>query len=135
MSAPSTASGAGRHGEQKTVRVVHLDDVEKIPLPADSWSRMVITHRTVVDNQASLGYSVFKPTAVTATVSHDVEEVAFVVQGQGELRLEDRVVPYRAGDALFIPPRTWHSVANTGTTDVVMIFAFPFPDYPATERR
>jgi quercetin dioxygenase-like cupin family protein len=135
MSDLSPKSERGEHLGGGMVRVVHMDDVEKIPLPGDSWSRMLITHHTAVGNRASLGYSVFRPASVTASVSHEVEEVAFVVQGQGELRLESGVARYRAGDALFIPPGTWHAVANTGETDVVMIFAFPFSDYPATERR
>ena len=117
------------------VRVVHLEDVEPIPLPAGSWSRMLVTHRTVAANRSSIGYSVFRPGTVTATVSHEVEEVAFVVQGRGELRLVEGAVAFGPGDALFIPPRTWHAVANTGDGDVSMVFGFPHPDYPPTERR
>jgi mannose-6-phosphate isomerase-like protein (cupin superfamily) len=117
------------------VRVVKMDKVEKIPLPRGSWSRMVVSRQTAGDNRASLGYSVFTAGTVLGMVSHDVEEVAFVVAGRGELRLEDGTVPFEAGDGLFIPPKTWHAVANTGDQDVVMVFGFPFPEYPRTERR
>ncbi len=117
------------------VRVVHLEQAEKIPLPRESWSRMLVTRQTAGENQTSLGYSVFTPGTVLAMVSHTVEEVAFVVQGRGELRLDDGVVMFGSGDALFIPPRTWHAVANTGVDDVIMVFGFPHPDYPPTERR
>lgn len=123
------------NGEQKGVRLIHLEEVDKIILPGDSWSRMLVTRRTVDGNQASLGTSVFRPHSATASVSHEVEEVAFVVQGRGELRLADGVVTYRQGDALFIPAGTWHAVANTGEEDVIMVFAFPYPEYPITERR
>ena len=41
----------------------------------------------------------------------------------------------RAGQALHIPPGLWHAVANTGDEDVMMVFGFPYPDYPPTERR
>ena len=34
-----------------------------------------------------------------------------------------------------IPPGVWHSVVNTGNEPVTMVFAFPHPDYPPTERR
>jgi quercetin dioxygenase-like cupin family protein len=44
-------------------------------------------------------------------------------------------VPFRQGDALHIPAGTWHAVVNTGGEDVVMVFGFPHPDYPPTERR
>jgi len=72
---------------------------------------------------------------VLPAVRHETEEVAIVVQGQGELRLEDGVVPFDTGDGLHIPAGVWHAVANTGAEDVVMVFGFPHPDYPPTERR
>jgi hypothetical protein len=45
---------------------------------------MVISKTTVGENRAALGYSVFRPATVTASVSHEVEEVAFVIDGKGE---------------------------------------------------
>ena len=117
------------------VRAIPYEQVAPIALPGGSWSRMLVASATVGGNQGSLGYSVFRPGTATAAVSHEVEESACVVAGQGELRLDDGVVPFEAGQALFIPPRTWHAVANTGQADVVMVFCFPHPDYPPTERR
>ncbi len=117
------------------VRTVAFEQVEPIRLPGGSWSRMLVAPATVSGNQGSLGYSVFKPGAATAAVSHEVEESAFVVAGRGELRLDDGVAPFEAGQALFIPAHTWHAVANTGDEDVIMVFTFPYPDYPPTQRR
>jgi quercetin dioxygenase-like cupin family protein len=71
----------------------------------------------------------------TAMLSHATEELAYVLAGRGELRLDDETVPYDAGSALFIPAGVWHAVANTGEEPVTMVFAFPHPDYPPTERR
>jgi quercetin dioxygenase-like cupin family protein len=118
-----------------TVKVVPLEQVEPISLPGGSWSRMVLTEATVPEIRSSLGYSIFKPGTETASVSHEVEEVAYVLEGRGELRLEAEAVTFGPGQALFIPPHTWHAVANTGSQDVVMVFMFPYPDYPPTERR
>ena len=84
---------------------------------------------------SSLGYSVFTPGTVLDSVCHETEEVAYVVSGSGELHLDDGVVPFREGDALHIPAGLWHAVANTGAEDVIMVFGFPHPDYPPTERR
>ena len=117
------------------VRVVSLKDVAPIPLPGGSWSRMVLNESSLGTNRASLGYSVFTPGCVTAMVSHEVEEVAYVIAGSGELRLDDSAVPFAAGQGLFVPAGTWHAVANTGDDDVVMVFGFPYPDYPPTARR
>jgi quercetin dioxygenase-like cupin family protein len=118
-----------------TVRVVPLESIPKIDLPNASWSRMLVTDKTVAGNRASLGFSIFTPGTATGPVRHETEEVAYVVSGRGELRLEGYAVVYGAGDALFIPAGVWHAVANTGTEDVVMVFGFPHPDYPPTERR
>lgn len=117
------------------VTTVRLDDVEPIPLPGGSWSRMVLNDKSLSGNTASLGYSVFTPGCVTAMVSHETEEVAYVVSGSGELRLDGGSVPFAAGQGLFVPAGVWHAVANTGQEDVVMVFGFPHPDYPPTERR
>ncbi|MGE5273247.1 MAG: cupin domain-containing protein [Verrucomicrobiota bacterium] len=117
------------------VTTVGLDDVEPIELPQGSWSRMLVTAARVGGNASSLGYSVFTPGTVLAPVKHETEEVAYVVSGAGELQLDEEAVPFGAGDALHIPAGVWHAVANTGDTDVVMVFGFPHPDYPPTERR
>jgi quercetin dioxygenase-like cupin family protein len=119
----------------EAVTTVRLDAVEPIPLPGGSWSRMVLNDKSLSGNTASLGYSVFTPGCVTAMVSHETEEVAYVVAGSGELRLDGENVPFAAGQGLFVPAGIWHAVANTGQEDVVMVFGFPHPDYPPTERR
>jgi quercetin dioxygenase-like cupin family protein len=118
-----------------TVQVVSLEQVDPIDLPKGSWSRMVLTDKTLEGNGGSLGYSIFKPGTVTAPVSHEVEELAYVIAGRGELRLDDGTVEFGPDDALFIPPDTWHAVAITGDEDVIMVFTFPYPDYPPTERK
>jgi quercetin dioxygenase-like cupin family protein len=117
------------------VDVVPLEDVDPIELPQGSWSRMLITAGRVEGNASSLGYSVFTPGTVLTPVKHETEEVAYVVSGSGELRLEGSAVPFETGDALRIPAGVWHAVANTGDEDVVMVFGFPYPEYPPTERR
>ena len=124
------------------VTVVGLTDVEPIELPGGSWSRMVLNERSLSGNTASLGYSVFTPGCVTAMVCHETEEVAYVLSGEGELRLDPpspgaggEAVPFAAGQGVFIPAGIWHAVANTGTQDVAMVFGFPHPDYPPTQRR
>ena len=114
---------------------VALDDVDRIDLPGGSWSRMLVTDASVEGNASSLGYSVFAPGSVVGPVRHETEEVAYVVSGAGELRLDDGPFAFQGGQALHIPAGIWHAVANTGTEDVVMVFGFPAPAYPPTERR
>ena len=65
----------------------------------------------------------------------ETEEVAYVLAGRGEIRTDVEPAAVAAGEALQIPAGLWHAVANTGDEDLVMIFGFPHPGYPPTERR
>ena len=116
-------------------QVVSLDAVDPIELPNGSWSRMLVTEGNVGGNRGSLGYSVFTPGTTLSPVRHETEEFAFVVAGRGELLLDGEALAFAQGDALYIPGGVWHAVSNTGDTDAVMVFGFPHPDYPPTERR
>jgi quercetin dioxygenase-like cupin family protein len=88
-----------------------------------------------VESSAALGFSSFAPHTSTAMLSHETEELAYVISGAGELRTDDGSVTYGPGAALYVPAGVWHAVVNTGDEPVLMVFAFPHPDYPPTERR
>ncbi len=115
------------------VRIVRFDDVTQVDLPLASWSRVLISSSTVGTNKSCLGYSVFTPGMATDDLSHEVEELAFVVSGSGELRMQDGVVKVVEGCAAYIAPHVWHTVVNTGAENLVMVFSFTSPDYPPTE--
>jgi quercetin dioxygenase-like cupin family protein len=122
-------------GAVSGVSVVPLESVDPIELPGGSWSRMLVTGERVGGTSSSIGYSVFKPGSATTSVSHETEEVAYVVSGSGRLDTDDGEVRFTSGDALHITPGIWHAVVNDSDEDVVMVFGFPHPDYPPTERR
>jgi mannose-6-phosphate isomerase-like protein (cupin superfamily) len=117
------------------VAVISLTDVESVLLAGGSWSKVLVSEHTVAGNSSALGYSVFKPGTSTADLSHEVEELAYIVSGSGLIRLETGEVPVAAGQALYVPARVWHTVVNPGDEDLVMVFSFPSPGYPPTERR
>jgi mannose-6-phosphate isomerase-like protein (cupin superfamily) len=117
------------------IEVVSLADVESVLLAGGSWSKVLVSEHTVDGNVSALGYSVFKPGTSTADLSHEVEELAYIVGGSGLIRLETGDVPVAAGQALYIPARVWHTVVNPSDDDLVMVFSFPSPAYPPTERR
>lgn len=117
------------------VAVISLGDVQPVELPGGSWSRVLVSRDTVKSNASAMGYSVFKPGTATADLSHATEELAFVVSGSGAIRLASGDVPVVASQAMFIPAQVWHTVVNTGTEDLVMVFSFPASGYPSTDRR
>jgi putative monooxygenase len=116
------------------VQVVPAGDVPPIELPGGSWSRVVLNAERV-GSATALGLSSFAPHTATAMLSHSTEELAYVISGAGELRLDSGSLPYGPGQALYVPAGVWHAVVNTGDEPVTMVFAFPGPDYPPTDRR
>ena len=121
-------------GRLDGVSVVAVEDVPPIELPGGSWSRVALTGDRVGSTTA-LGFSSFAPRTSTAMLSHATEELAYVVSGQGELRMDDGIAPFAAGDCLYVPAAVWHAVVNTGDEPVTMVFVFPHHDYPPTQRR
>jgi quercetin dioxygenase-like cupin family protein len=122
-------------GPVSSISVIPLDSVPDIELPNGSFSRMLVTGDRARGATSSLGYSVFRPGTELDSVAHETEEVAYVASGRGRLQLDEGDVELGAGDALHIPPGVWHSVVNDGEEDLIMVFGFPHPDYPPTERR
>jgi quercetin dioxygenase-like cupin family protein len=116
------------------VSVVALEDVAPVELPGGSWSRVLLNGERAGATTA-LGFSSFAPHTATAMLSHQTEELAYVLSGRGELRLDDDTVRYASGSALYIPARVWHAVVNPHDEPLTMVFAFPHPDYPPTRRR
>src|SRR6266702_4611200 len=137
VAALTAAGGSGGvvPPDQQSVAVITLADVPPVELAGGSWSRVLIAEQTVGGNASALGYSLFKPGTSTADLSHSVEELAYIVSGRGVIRLETGDVPVAAGQALYVPAGIWHTVVNPGAEDLVMVFSFPSPAYPPTERR
>jgi mannose-6-phosphate isomerase-like protein (cupin superfamily) len=120
---------------EEDVTLVRLPELARTELGAGSWAATVLCGTTAGTTSACLGYARFAPGAVSAALSHATEELMFVVAGTGELRTDTAAVPFGPGDALRIPPGTWHWIANGGAEDVVSVFSFPGAELPPTQRR
>jgi mannose-6-phosphate isomerase-like protein (cupin superfamily) len=56
--------------------------------------------------------------------NQDQEEIYFIVEGEGEMCLGDERAIVHAGQAVYIPPRVFHQLTNTGTTPMRMIYCY-----------
>lgn len=118
------------------VAVMGWDDVDPVLLDGGSWSRVLVDSSTVPDTKTTFGYSSFAPRTVTSQMSHEVDELAYVVAGGGYLQLDDNQVRLSTDQACHIPAGVWHAVVNDHKSiSLLMVFAFAAPTYPDTERR
>jgi peptidoglycan/xylan/chitin deacetylase (PgdA/CDA1 family)/quercetin dioxygenase-like cupin family protein len=131
---PSPAS-ASDEGGGDPLTLVRLEDTAQNVLEGGAWSRLFIDRERILEARSTLGLSHFPAGAVTDPIRHESEEVCLVTKGAGEMRTDLGNVEFSQGDALHIPAGRWHSIANTGTGDVEMVFSFPTGSYPNTEKR
>lgn len=110
-------------------------DVPQRFVGGGSSIRILISRSTVAENHSTLGVGSFAPGAVSDPLAHEVEELLYVIEGEGELGLDDDVVSFVQGDALFVPSGVWHWIANRGSRPVRMVFVFSYREYPVTQRR
>ena len=54
---------------------------------------------------------------------HNDQEAIYVVSGEGELRLRDKIVALTPGTAVYIPPGTPHAGRRTTDEPVVVVYA------------
>ncbi len=70
-----------------------------------------------------MGHTVIYPTGKTTGHKHDdMEEVYFVISGQGRMKVGEDEFPIKAGDALYVPPGEFHTTFQTGNIPLVVIW-------------
>jgi mannose-6-phosphate isomerase-like protein (cupin superfamily) len=65
------------------------------------------------------------PVAATTLLHrhHQSEELYFITQGEGEMRLEDDVFAVKEGDSICIHPGTAHNIRNCGDVELKILCA------------
>jgi mannose-6-phosphate isomerase-like protein (cupin superfamily) len=64
-----------------------------------------------------------KGTAVTPHVHKDVEEVYYVLEGNGEMRIDNEAKLVGVGDIIYIPPEKVHTLIQVGDEPLRFITA------------
>ena len=135
--AEDTATGASARGKERVrpLTIVSAEQTEQNQFEGGSWSRLFIDRDHIAGAESTMGLSHFPPGAVTDPIRHEIEEVCLVVKGSGEMRTGAGDVAFKAGQAMHIPAGQWHCIANTGDSDVEMVFSFPAASYPKTDKK
>jgi mannose-6-phosphate isomerase-like protein (cupin superfamily) len=56
--------------------------------------------------------------------NQDQEEIYLILEGSGEMCLGNEKTILHAGQAVYIPPRVFHQLTNTGSTPLRMIYCY-----------
>jgi len=95
--------------------IVNRHSAKIIHTPHGSEIRPLIDRTTSPINQCSLAEEVLPPGASVTTHHHEViEEIYYVVEGEGVMRIDDEEREVGAGDAIYIPRFARHTLTNIG---------------------
>jgi mannose-6-phosphate isomerase-like protein (cupin superfamily) len=73
----------------------------------------------------SLGFVTLEPSGGQVPWhNQEQEEVYFIVEGTGEMCLGTERRTVRGGQAVYIPPRVFHQLTNTGAAPMTMIYCY-----------
>ena len=96
--------------------VQKIDRVEAFVTKDGSEIRELLAHRNSCIRNQTLAEARL-PAGASTTAHHHVrtEEIYYVLEGRGLMRVGDETREVGPGDAIAIPPGAVHQMANTGT--------------------
>ncbi|HEY9436590.1 MAG TPA: cupin domain-containing protein [Blastocatellia bacterium] len=95
--------------------IVNRHSAKIIHTPHGSEIRPLIDRTTSPINQCSLAEEILPPGASVIPHHHEViEEIYYVIEGEGMMRIDDEEREVEAGDAIYIPRFSRHTLTNTG---------------------
>lgn len=96
--------------------VRNIDDMPAFTTKDGSQIRELLAHRNSCIAKQSLAEASVAISASTALHYHPLtEEIYYILEGQGNMRIDDETRPVRPGDAIAIPPGALHQITNTST--------------------
>lgn len=106
------------------MHIYHRRDVEE-PERTEEGEVIYPLFGPVVDRAAekhSLAYVVIPPGKSSPLHYHlETEESYYILQGKGQLMVGDEKTTVGAGEAILIPPRRPHRIANGGDEDLAFL--------------
>jgi len=107
----------------------NLDEVPAFITKDGSEIRELLAYRNSVIRKQSLAEARLTPGASTQEHYHPkTEEIYYITQGTGRMRIEDELREVKPGDAIAIPPGRKHKIWNTGT-DTLRLLCCCVPGY------
>src|SRR5436190_2748789 len=97
--------------------VTNLGEVPSFITKDGSEIRELLAHRNSAIRKQSLAEARIQPGMSTQEHFHrETEEIYFISEGTGRMRIEDELRDVKVGDAIAIPPGQKHKIWNTGSS-------------------
>jgi len=106
------------------MKTISLSEIPGQVFPAGRWTRVITGEHGLPAENFMMGYVIIRPGGSVPAHAHENEEVYTILEGEGEMRVEQEVSELRAVTSVYIPPNRSHSLKNTGSKDMVMMFVY-----------
>jgi mannose-6-phosphate isomerase-like protein (cupin superfamily) len=108
--------------------VIHEDEIEEKQLPGRLFRWLVRPDTVGTEFCAVSMIRVVPGAAVTPAHSHDkCEEIIYIISGRGEVLIDDKVYPLKAGSIAVFPQKVIHMLRNSGEIEMKVICFFAPP--------
>jgi mannose-6-phosphate isomerase-like protein (cupin superfamily) len=97
------------------VNINNIDRVSAFITKDGSEIRELLAHRNSCIRNQTLAEARLPPGGATTPHRHlKTEEIYYILEGRGSMRIDDETRAVGPGDAIAIPPGTLHQITNTG---------------------
>ena len=116
--------------------IVNRNLARVLATPHGSEIRPLIDRTTSAITQCSLAEEVLPPgAAVTPHHHRQLEEIYYILEGRGVMRVGEEEREVGAGDAVYIPRGHRHTLKNTGTEPIKILLICGPAFFPGDEVR
>ena len=117
----------------RKIAKVGLNEGRKIIVknPFGAEITMIIDGDGTESKYSTLCMTKIKPD-VTLKPAHshkDIEEIVYVLEGQGEVWVEGQSCKIKKGDSVLFPANSIHTTRNTGSSELSLLCFFSSPQY------
>ncbi|HAK95643.1 MAG TPA: cupin domain-containing protein [Planctomycetes bacterium] len=106
--------------------IADLNAMEGRRYPAGRVTRNVVGGASpIASEHFSMGYVSLDPGGGQVPWhNHDQEEVYLLLQGEGEVCMDGERRTVRAPAAVYVPPRVFHQLTNTGAAPLLFVYCY-----------
>ncbi|MBN1899403.1 MAG: cupin domain-containing protein [Spirochaetes bacterium] len=102
--------------------IKRLNECEQIIAGDNCFLRELLNPlKEKIEIRYSLAHAMVKAGEITCKHSLKTTEVYYILEGEGEMYIEDEKEKVCQGDAVYIPPDSVQRIKNTGQKDLVFI--------------
>jgi len=104
---------------------VNIFDIEGVEYPAGRRTRVILGENGAINGDYFVqGFSVVYPGGSIPLHNHETVESYTILSGEGQMSVDGQTEPVRQYDCIYIEKGKKHSLQNTGTADMHIMFVY-----------